>query len=147
MALAAWLSRMAMATAGRGPLLGYVPTCYLDAVLDVMSSVRHAQEATSGSALPPAGTAPPVGQLLAWGLPDVIALLSHLLYDPRICNPDVKEALVGCVSAMLEQRELLAAFEASGPARQHLVPAAVACFDSRLWHPVSQVRASADQQL
>ncbi len=70
--LAAWLSRLLVAAAALpGPLLSYVPTCYLDCVLDTLTSVRQqAGEAAAGHALPPAAVAPSVAQLKAqvgWG--------------------------------------------------------------------------------
>lgn len=65
--LAAWQSRLLVAAAALpGPLLSYVPTCYLDCVLDTLTSVRQqAGEAAAGHALPPAAVAPSVAQLKA----------------------------------------------------------------------------------
>ncbi|GLC37744.1 hypothetical protein PLESTM_000643800 [Pleodorina starrii] len=147
LSLAAWLSRMLTAAASLpGPLLSYVPTCYLDCILDTLTSVRQAaQTATASGApppapLPPAAAAPPLAALRTHGsLGDVIGLLVVLIHEPRICTPDAKEALVGGLAAALEQPGMLAEVEASGVARERLAGAAVAAFDSRLWHPVSQV--------
>lgn len=80
-------------------------------------------------------------------LPDLIASLVVLLHEPRICTPDVKEGLVGVLGAMLDSGEALAEFEASEVARRRLVGAAVAAFDTRQWHPVSQVGMRAQRGL
>ncbi|KAG2499059.1 hypothetical protein HYH03_003244 [Edaphochlamys debaryana] len=139
--LAAWLSRLLLAAARLpGPLLSYVPTCYLDCVLDTLTSVRHASEASSGTPLPPAALAPSVAALRSHGsLRDVIALLATLLHEPRICTPDAKEAIVTSLSALLDVPGMMAELEANAVAKERLVPNVVAAFDSRLWHPVSGV--------
>ncbi|GLI58788.1 hypothetical protein VaNZ11_000546 [Volvox africanus] len=141
LSLAGWISRMLIAAAAHsGPLLSYVPTCYLDCILDTLTSVRQASEAVSGTALPPAAQTPSIGALRTHGaLSDIIAVLVTLLHEPRICTPDVKEAIVGVLAKLLDQPGMLAEVEGNEVARLRLVGAAVAAFDSRLWHPVSQV--------
>ncbi|GIL47203.1 hypothetical protein Vafri_4076 [Volvox africanus] len=141
LSLAGWISRMLIAAAAHpGPLLSYVPTCYLDCILDTLTSVRQASEAVSGTALPPAAQTPSIGALRTHGsLSDIIAVLVTLLHEPRICTPDVKEAIVGVLAMLLGQPGMLAEVEGNEVARLRLVGAAVAAFDSRLWHPVSQV--------
>lgn len=164
--LAAWLGRLLAAAAAQpGPLLSYVPTAYLDCMLDWLTSMRlAASEAAAGTALPPAATAPTVEALRAHGvsgssnssggssnsggsggssqgsLGDLIGALVVLLHEPRICTPDAKEALVAGLGSLLGAPGLMAEVERNAVARARLAGAAVAAFDSRLWHPVAQVR-------
>ncbi|KXZ52881.1 hypothetical protein GPECTOR_8g261 [Gonium pectorale] len=141
LSLAGWVSRMLCSAAALpGPLLSYVPACYLDCVLDTVTSLRYASEAASVGPLPPAAQAPTVAAWRTHGsLGDVLTLLVTLLHEPRICTPDAKEALVNSLGSLLEQPGMLPELERCAAARELLPAAALGAFDSRLWHPVAQL--------
>jgi hypothetical protein len=131
---AAYLSALLHAVATRhGNLLGYVPTFYAECVLESLAVLRRAE--------PPFPLFAPVQQLQQHGLGAPLALLVLLLNDGRIANPDIKEAVLQCISGLLGSPAFMQAFEQSPEARARLVPAALAVFDSRMWHPASQVCA------
>ncbi|KAG1678277.1 hypothetical protein FOA52_013898 [Chlamydomonas sp. UWO 241] len=125
--LSAALTKVAQQT---GPLLAFVPTCYLELLLDMLSAYRGVE----------APFAPPAA-LRAHGLDELLAFVGRVLNDERIRSPDTKEQLLAAATGALESPDMSAVVEANGPVASALVSSAVAMFDSKLWHPVSSLLA------
>jgi hypothetical protein len=81
--------------------------------------------------------------LLVWlqdhGAQLVVSLLAATINSPHICNPDVKEALLQTTGALLDTPGWGGLFESNPAVQQEMMPALMAVFDGRLWHPASNL--------
>lgn len=68
-----------------------------------------------------------------------IAFLAGNLCNARIANPDMREALIQCAMTLTEARRPWPLLERNPEARARLMPSLLACFQSRLWHPVGTI--------
>ena len=112
----------------RGVLLPHVPAYHLEALIESFHALRRGDP-------PFAPTAP--GPLP--GLHGVVRLLVRHFADPRIVNPDIRDAMLQSISVLLQYKEYVAVFEANEEARRRMVPALLRAFDSRFWIPVSNI--------
>ena len=112
----------------RGVLLPHVPAYHLEALIESFHALRRGDppfEPTAPGPLP--------------GLHGVVCLLVRHFADPRIVNPDIRDAMLQSISVLLQYKEYVAVFEANEEARRRMVPALLRAFDSRFWIPVSNI--------
>ncbi|KAL6749414.1 hypothetical protein V8C86DRAFT_3032013, partial [Haematococcus lacustris] len=119
--LAEWLARLLMAARQVGGLLGYLPTVYLEVVVDVVQALCKPSHAAATMAYPTSeqleggwqgggegrgarkGGGGEEGPPAALRQLEVVSeALVCVLADPRIANPDLKEQLLGSIATMLE---------------------------------------------
>eukprot|EP00955_Chlamydomonas_euryale_P006192 65834-Chlamydomonas_euryale.AAC.1 len=128
---ASWLAAALRGVADQsGPLLAFVPTCYPELLLDMLSAYRSVEAPFA-----------PAAALRSHGLDELLGFVAKVLNDERIRNPDSKEQLLVAAAGLLEGAEMAAVVEANGPVSATLVETAAAVFDSKLWHPVATILA------
>ena len=106
----------------------HVPAYHLEALIESFHALRRGDppfEPTAPGPLP--------------GLHGVVCLLVRHFADPRIVNPDIRDAMLQSISVLLQYKEYVAVFEANEEARRRMVPALLRAFDSRFWIPVSNI--------
>ena len=113
----------------RGALVPHVPAYHLESLIDSFHALRRGDPPFAPDA---AGAPTP-------GLHSVVRLLVRHFPDNRVVNPDVRDAMLQSISALLQYREYVDVFEKNEEARDALVPALLEAFDSRFWIPVSNI--------
>ncbi|KAF5840600.1 hypothetical protein DUNSADRAFT_16115 [Dunaliella salina] len=139
LALSGWLSRGLLASSDKGALLGYMPSVYMEVVMDVMNTLcksededlsqlllrSSAQQPTRTITQPitePQGGPEPMDtgpdgeedggqQGYTPALLDSVHMLVGVLADPRVAHPDAKEQIMATLTTMLGHRIILGAVE------------------------------------
>ena len=88
-----YVVRMLMEVGHRNALFRYVPEFYVEAVVDACHALRG-----SGAE----GDSSEDTVLTGPGLSDIITFLTLYFNDPRIINPDVREALLQSISMLMQ---------------------------------------------
>ncbi len=93
-----YVARMLMEVGKRDALFRYVPEFYVEAVVDACHALRgSAADDKAGDA-----TADDGAVLAGPGLSDVVVFLTLHFHDPRIINPDIREALLQSISMLMQ---------------------------------------------
>ena len=93
-----YVARMLMEVGKRDALFRYVPEFYVEAVVDACHALRgSAADDKAGDATGDDGSV-----LAGLGLSDVIVFLTLHFHDPRIINPDIREALLQSISMLMQ---------------------------------------------
>lgn len=123
-----YLMRLMLACSASDTTFAYVPEFYVETLVDSFHALRRGD--------PPyqRGTT----RFLA-GVGSMIDFLVLHFSDPRIVNPDIRDALLQCISVLLQYKEYVSAFEANEQAQKSMVPALMRTFDARFWIPVSNI--------
>ncbi|WCJ31794.1 E3 ubiquitin-protein ligase RKP [Euphorbia peplus] len=121
-----WLVQLLLVFSRVDLLFIYIPEFYLETLVDCFHVLRKSDPPFAPSAI-----------FVKQGLTSFVTFVVTHFNDPRILSADLKDLLLQSISALVQEKQYLAAFESNEAAIQRLPKALLSAFDNRSWILVS----------
>ncbi|XP_075479160.1 E3 ubiquitin-protein ligase RKP-like [Primulina tabacum] len=127
-AVCMWIVQLLLVLSKMDSIFIYIPEYYLETMVDCFHVLRKSD--------PPFV---PATILIKQGLASFVTFVVTHFNDPRISSAELRDLLLQSISALVQHKEFLAAFECNKAATLRMPKALLSAFDNRSWIPVTNI--------
>lgn len=123
-----WIVQLLLTLSNSDPLFVYIPEFYLETMVDCFHVLRK-----SGPPFAPAAI------FINHGLTSFVTFVVTHFDDSWISSVELRDLLLQSISALVQYKEFLAAFENNEAAIRRMPKSLLSTFDNRSWIPVTTI--------
>ncbi|XP_047325557.1 E3 ubiquitin-protein ligase RKP-like [Impatiens glandulifera] len=123
-----WIVQLLLTLSNADPLFAYIPEFYLETMVDCFHVLRKSD--------PPFA---PAAIFINHGLASFVTFVVSHFDDSRISSVELRDLLLQSISALVQYKEFLAAFENNEAAIKRMPKSLLSSFDNRSWIPVTTI--------
>lgn len=123
-----WIVQLLLVLSKMNSVFGYVPEFYIETLVDCFHVLRKSDP----QFVPP-------GIFINQGLTSFVTFIVTHFNDPRISSAELRDLLLQSISALVQYKEFLAAFEVNQAATHSMPRALLSAFDNRAWISVTNI--------